>query len=80
MNWLQRTIRSPFRNAFLGELKDYRMVQEKGPSALDVQATIVDYRNAAGACVPNVRRELKNIVRKILLRMSSWQNYLYLDH
>lgn len=59
----QKRTRRIFRNAFLGELKDYQIVQEKGPSALDVQATIVDYRNAAGADVPNVRRELRDIAR-----------------
>lgn len=59
----QRRTRQIFREAFLGELSGYQIVREKGPSALDVQATIIDYRNATGADVPNVRRELKDIAR-----------------
>lgn len=59
----QRRTRQIFREAFLGELSGYQIVRDKGPSALDVQATIIDYRNATGADVPNVRRELKDIAR-----------------
>jgi hypothetical protein len=59
----QRRTRQIFREAFLGELTGYQIIREKGPSALDVQATIIDYRNASGADVPNVRRELKDIAR-----------------
>lgn len=59
----QRRTRQIFREAFLGELSGYQIVREKGPSALDVQATIIDYRNATGADVPNVRRELRDIAR-----------------
>ena len=59
----QKRTRQVFREAFLGELSGYQIVREKGPSALDVQATIIDYRNASGADVPNVRRELKDIAR-----------------
>jgi len=59
----QRRTRQIFREAFLSELTGYQLVREKGPSALDVQATIIDYRNASGADVPNVRRELKDVAR-----------------
>jgi len=59
----QKRTRRIFREAFLGELTGYRIVRDKGPSALDVQATIIDYRNASGADVPNVRRELRDIAR-----------------
>jgi len=59
----QMRTRQIFREAFLGELAGYKIVREKEPSALDVQATIIDYRNASGADVPNVRRELKDIAR-----------------
>lgn len=59
----QRRTRQIFREAFLSELTGYQIVKEKGPSALDVQATIIDYRNASGADVPNVRRELRDIAR-----------------
>lgn len=41
----QRQTRQIFREAFLGELTGYQIVREEGPSALDVQATIIDYRN-----------------------------------
>jgi len=59
----QKRTRQVFREAFLSELTNYRIVRDKGPTALDVQATIIDYRNASGADVPNVRRELKAIAR-----------------
>ena len=59
----QERTRQIFRKAFLSELTDYRIVWDKGPSALDVQATLIDYRNASGADVPKVRRELKDIAR-----------------
>ena len=59
----QRRTRQVFREAFLSELAGYQIVRDKGPSALDVQATLIDYRNASGADVPNVRRELKDIAR-----------------
>ena len=59
----QKRTRQIFREAFLSELTSYKIVREKGPSALDVQATLIDYRNASGADVPNVRRELRDIAR-----------------
>jgi hypothetical protein len=59
----QKRTRQIFRDAFLAELTDYRIVQEKGPTTLDVQATIVDYRNAKAADASSVRRELRDIVQ-----------------
>lgn len=59
----QQRTRQIFRKAFLAELQGYRIVRTAGPTALNVQATLIDYRNASGADVPNVRRELKNIAR-----------------
>jgi len=59
----QKRTRQVFREAFLSRLDGYSIVREKGPSTLDVQATLIDYRNATGADVPNVRRELKDIAR-----------------
>lgn len=59
----QRRTRHIFRGAFLSELTGYLIVRDKSPSALDVQATIIDYRNATGADVPSVRRELRDIAR-----------------
>lgn len=59
----QKRTRQIFREAFLSELTHYEIGRDKGPSALDVQATLIDYRNASGRDVPNVRRELKDIAR-----------------
>jgi len=59
----QQRTRQIFREAFIAQLGSYQIVREKSPSALDVQATIIDYRNASGADVPNVRRELEDIAR-----------------
>lgn len=59
----QLRTRKIFREAFLGELAGYQIVQQKGPSALDVQATIIDYRNATAADARNVRRDLEDIAR-----------------
>ena len=59
----QQRTRQIFREAFLAELENYEIVTQKGPTALDVQATLVDYRNVSGSEVPNVRREFKDIAR-----------------
>lgn len=59
----QARTRQIFRKAFIAELSGYQVVREKEPGALEVQATLIDYRNATGADVPGVRRELKNIAR-----------------
>ncbi len=59
----QDRIRSIFRRAFLSELEGYRIVREPGPSALNVQATLVDFRNASGNNMPRLRRELEVLAR-----------------
>jgi len=59
----QKRTRAIFREAFLGELTNYQIVQETGPSTLLVQATLIDFRNASSADVMSVRRELRNIAR-----------------
>lgn len=60
----QQRIRQIFREAFLSKLDGYEVVRNgKGPSTLLVQATLIDYRNASGADVPAVRRELRDIAR-----------------
>jgi len=61
VNDQQRT-RQIFRDAFLSELSDYQIVNEKGPTILAVQASLVDYRNATSADATMVRRELRDIV------------------
>lgn len=60
----QQRIREIFRQAFLSRLDGYEVVQnEKGPSTLVVQATLIDFRNAAGTDVAAVRRELRDVAR-----------------
>jgi hypothetical protein len=59
----QKRTRQIFREAFLGELTDYLIVEDKGPSTLLVQATLIDYRNATAVDVPTVRRELRDIAK-----------------
>ncbi len=55
----QERIRAVFRRAFLSELEGYQIVREPGPTALNVQATLVDFRNATGD-LPKIRRELRD--------------------
>ena len=59
----QQRTRQIFRKAFLAELSDYVIVRENSPGALQVQATLIDYRNVTGADVPKVRRELADMAR-----------------
>jgi len=59
----QKRTRQIFREAFIGELSGYVIVRDTSPGALEVQATLIDYRNASGADVPAVRRELRDIAR-----------------
>ena len=59
----QKRTRQIFREAFIGELTGYSIVRDESPGALEVQATLIDFRNASGADVPGVRRELKDIAR-----------------
>ena len=55
--------RQIFREAFIEELGGYVIVREPSPSALEVQATLIDYRNASGADIYGVRRELRDVAR-----------------
>ena len=59
----QERIRSVFRRAFLSELEGYTIVREPGPTALDVQATLVDYRSATATDLPKIRRELRDLAQ-----------------
>ena len=59
----QERIRAIFRRAFLSELEGYQIVREPGPTALNVQATLVDYRNATGGDLPKIRRELQDLAQ-----------------
>ena len=55
--------RTIIREAFLGELSEYQIVNNKGPTALEVQATLIDYRNANAEDSVGVRRELRDLVK-----------------
>jgi hypothetical protein len=59
----QQRTRQIFRDAFYGELTDYQIVEGKGRTTLEIQPTIVDYRNAAGGEIPNIRRDLQDIAK-----------------
>jgi len=59
----QERTRRVFREAFLSELTDYDIVREKGPTALEVQASIIDYRNASGDSLPQMRREIQAMAK-----------------
>ncbi len=59
----QERTRQIFRKAFLGELVDYTIVRSKSPTALEVQPTLIDLRNATSPELPGMRRELREIAR-----------------
>ena len=59
----QQRTRQIFRQAFLGELVDYEIVRVEAASALEVQATLIDLRNAKTNGFPGMRRELRDIAR-----------------
>ncbi len=59
---LQR-LRQIFREAFLTQLTDYKIVEEPGPGTIAVQASLIDLRSAAYADVPNLRAELRHVAR-----------------
>ena len=57
---LQR-IRDIFRQAFFGQLRDYRIVEAPGPGALAVQASIIDMRTGTYQDIPALRSELRDM-------------------
>ena len=59
----QERTRQIFRTAFLGELVDYQIVRSPSPTALEVQPTLIDLRNATSPELPGMRRELREIAR-----------------
>ncbi len=59
----QTRLRQIFREAFMGELTDYIVVRDSIPNALEVQATLIDFRNASQADVLGIGRELRDIAR-----------------
>lgn len=61
-NDLQR-IRQIFRDAFLGELAGYEIVDKPGPAVMTVQASLVDLREADLGDVPEMRAGLDDVAR-----------------
>ena len=59
---LQR-LRQIFRDAFLTQLTNYKIVDEAGPGTLAVQASLIDLRKAVSADVPSLRAELRDIAQ-----------------
>ena len=59
---LQR-IRQIFREAFLGELAGYEIVESAGPSVMTVQASLIDLRDADLSDVPDMRAGLDDVAR-----------------
>lgn len=56
-------IRDIFRTAFLGELEDYRITRQPGPSTMAVQASLIDLRGAAASQVPALSSDIQDIAR-----------------
>lgn len=59
---LQR-IRQTFRDAFLGRLTGYAIVDYAGPDVMTVQASLIDLRNADLRDVPDMRAGLRDVAR-----------------
>lgn len=60
----QARIREIFRQSFLSELTGYDVVQsEKGPSTLQVAASLIDFRNATGADVMKAPDKVRDMAR-----------------
>lgn len=55
----QQRIRQIFRQSFIAELGHYQIVETAGPSTLEVQATLIDLRQATSAEVPRLAREVR---------------------
>jgi hypothetical protein len=59
---LQR-IRQIFRDAFLGELTEYHIVESAGPNVMTVQASLIDLRKADLGDVPDMSSGLDTVAR-----------------
>lgn len=58
-----RRLRQIFRDAFLGELSAYKIVEDAGPAVMTVQASLIDLRNADSSDVPDMRAGLRDVAR-----------------
>lgn len=59
----QQRIRQIFRKAFLAELSGYQIVNEKGATTLEVQASLIDLRHATGAEASGLSREVRSMAK-----------------
>lgn len=59
----QKITRQIFRTAFLDELQGYTIVENRGPTTLEVKPSLIDYRNSSGGNTILVRRDLRDIVQ-----------------
>ena len=57
----QQRLRQSFRDAFLTELESYEISRDPGPTTMKVQASLIDLRNASGADLPAMRRDLRDV-------------------
>jgi hypothetical protein len=56
-------IRQIFRDAFLGQLKGYTIVDAPGPTVLKVTASLVDLRNSATSDLPELRFGIRQMAK-----------------
>ena len=60
----QQRARSIFREAFMAQLTGYAVVQNgKGPTTLQVQATLIDFTNAAPEDAMSVGRQMRDFAK-----------------
>ena len=60
----QQRARQLFREAFLAQLGDYEVVRsEKGPTTLQVQASLIDFTNALPEDAMSVGREMRDFAK-----------------
>lgn len=57
----QQRTRQIFRAAFINELQAYAFVESKGPTTLEVRASLIDYRKSLGGDAHLIRRNLRDI-------------------
>jgi len=59
----EQRLRQSFRNAFMGELEGYSISSEPGPTTMQVEASLIDLRGAAGAgsALSSMRRDIRDL-------------------
>jgi hypothetical protein len=56
-------IRQIFRTTFLKELESYTIESVPGPSTMEVEASLIDMRNAVGNQIPQMRSEVRELAK-----------------